>query len=379
MATVVHFKAGPFLPITETWIYSQIENLSRYRPVVYAMETMNLDIFPTDKIRRLASGVRFPLFSRLRFHASLLIALAKDRPDLVHAHFGPSGYAFLLARRLLRIPLITSFYGYDINQLPQEHPEWKERYKALFRVGDLFLVEGAHMKHTLTASGCPEDRVLIQRLGIDLKKIRFAPRTQGADEPVKVLMAASFREKKGLVYGVEALGRIIKKRPGLRLQMTILGDSSGNPREEIQKRKIIDSITRLGITDNIVMRGYVPYPAFLEELYRHHIFLAPSVHAADGDSEGGLPVSVLEASASGMPVVSTTHCDIPESIIDGETGYLAPESDVEALAAKLEVPVLNPASWERMGRSGRAHMETNYDVRIQAQRLEEIYDTLLMH
>ena len=375
MATVVHFKAGPYLPITETWIHAQIEHLSRFRPVVYATETMNLDIFPTERIRLLPSG-GLSLSSGLKFQASLLLALAKDRPHLVHAHFGPSGYAFLRARRLFRIPLVTSFYGYDINQLPDTRPEWRERYKALFRLGDLFLVEGGHVKQALAAMGCPEERIRIQHLGIDLKRIRFVPRTQEAGEPVKVLVAASFREKKGLVYGVEAMGRIMKVRPDLRLRMTILGDSSGSPGEEQEKRRITEAITRLGIAGNVIMKGYMAYPAFIEELYRHHIFLAPSVVASDGDSEGGLPVSVLEASASGMPIVSTTHCDIPEAVIDGVTGYLAPERDIEALAARLQMLALDPATRERMARSGRVHMETNYDVRIQAQRLEEIYDAM---
>jgi len=77
-----------------------------------------------------------------------------------------------------------------------------------------------------------------------------------------------------------------------------------------------------------------------------------------------------------MPVLSTTHCDIPEVVINGESGYLVPEKDVDALAEKLEFLILNPDLWKNMGLSGRKHIEANYDLKKQVKRLEEIYDKI---
>jgi colanic acid/amylovoran biosynthesis glycosyltransferase len=114
----------------------------------------------------------------------------------------------------------------------------------------------------------------------------------------------------------------------------------------------------------------------MEEARRHHVFLSPSVVAADGDTEGGAPVSLIEMSASGMMIVSTTHCDIPGVILDGQTGLLAPERDVDALVDHLHWIVSHPERWLDMQRAGRAHMEAEFDARRQGERLAAIYREL---
>lgn len=375
--SVIHFKAGPYLPITETWIYNQIKHLSLYRPVVYAPEIMNLDIFPTESLKKLKSAGKYRFLSRLLLCASFFISMKKDKPALIHAHFGPSGHSFLPLKKLSGIPLVTSFYGYDLSKLIKERPKWKNKYKALFKRGELFLVEGSHMKKSLMELGCPEEKVLVQHLGIDLGRIPFVLRKTGRDGPFNILVAGSFREKKGLPFAVEAFGELKRKHPSLELRLTVIGDSSDNPQEERQKDMILETIRKYELSEFVKMMGYQPYTVFIEELYRHHIFLSPSICAADGDTEGGVPVSIIEASASGMPVVSTMHCDIPEVILDGENGYLAPEKDVDGLVQALELLVLNTESWGIIGRKGREHIEEHYDVRKQIKHLEEIYDTVV--
>ena len=114
----------------------------------------------------------------------------------------------------------------------------------------------------------------------------------------------------------------------------------------------------------------------MEEARRHHVFLSPSVTASDGDTEGGAPVSLIEMSASGMMIVSTTHCDIPGVILDGKTGLLAPERDVDGLVERLQWIVAHPEQWMEMQRAGRAHIEAEFDARRQGERLGEIYRDL---
>ncbi|MGR3293018.1 MAG: glycosyltransferase, partial [Candidatus Scalindua sp.] len=106
---------------------------------------------------------------------------------------------------------------------------------------------------------------------------------------------------------------------------------------------------------------------------KSHIFLSPSVTAADGDTEGGSPVGITEAQATGMPVVATYHADIPEVVLDGKTGYLSPERDVEALAQNLEKLVSNSERWGEFGYNARRHIEEEYNVRTQIRKLEDIY------
>jgi colanic acid/amylovoran biosynthesis glycosyltransferase len=383
MKTVIHYIAGPYLSITETWIYGQIKNLKKYQPIVYTLKTENLDIYPTEKIRslELKNGLRNvttflnkgwnKLFG---FYPPFALYLAKDRPNLVHAHFGPSGYNFLDLKRIFKIPLVTTFYGFDLSMLPNQHPVWQKRYRELFRQGDRFLVEGSHMEKCLMDLGCPENKITVQHLGVDLNQIKFVQRKPEKSGKICVLIAGSYREKKGIPYAIEAFGRVRQAYPQLKLELTIIGDSTGASREEKEKRKILVMVKKYGLDGCIRMMGYQPYPVFLKEIEKHHIFLSPSIHASNGDTEGGVPVSIIEASASGMPVLSTTHCDIPEVIIDRGNGYLVPERDTDALVEKLGLLISNPDIREQMGRKGREHVEKNYNITTQVQKLEEIYD-----
>ena len=387
MKTVIHYKAGVYLPITETWIYAQLRNLASYCPIVYAYKAENLNIYPTENIRllNLKTGIVsfYNFFNKgwhkiFNFYPTFAVNLFKDRPDLVHAHFGPSGYDFLVLKKIFKIPLITTFYGSDLSSFPVRNPEWVVRYKKLFEEGEFFLVEGNHMKKSLIQLGCQENKIIVQHLGVNLDRIKFMPREIGGDKVIKVLISASFREKKGVSYALEAFGIVKQSHPELKLELTVIGDSRGTQEEEEEKEKIFNILEKYDLKDCVNIRGNQPYSIFLEELYRHHIFMHPSVHASDGDTEGGAPVSIIEASASGMPVLSTTHCDIPEVIIDGKSGYLLPERDVKKLAEKLEFLVLNLSLWKEMGKAGREHTEKNYDIKKQVQCLEKIYDGVLI-
>ena len=122
--------------------------------------------------------------------------------------------------------------------------------------------------------------------------------------------------------------------------------------------------------------GYVSYSRFLHELDRGHILLQPSKTAANGDSEGGAPVVLLDAQAARVPVVSTRHADIPEYVIDGEGGLLAAEKDIDGLTERLCELLLDPGMRARMGDAGRKHVEEHYNAELQVPVLESIYDDL---
>src|SRR5205085_9701304 len=104
-----------------------------------------------------------------------------------------------------------------------------------------------------------------------------------------------------------------------------------------------------------------------------HVFLLPSVTAANGDQEG-TPVSLIEAQATGLPVVSTFHSGIPEVVRDRETGFLVPESDVNLLTERLEYLADHPDCWEIMGSKGRAHVEAHYDIARLNRDLVALYE-----
>lgn len=378
---VLHFKSGPFLPLTENWIYTQIQGLKKWEPVVYCSTRENADTFPVDRLRVFDWGNWRPwslanrVFSRLAgYSPAMLAALREDSPEVIHAHFGQSGYAALGLKRAFPLPLVTTFYGFDLIQMTTQGSKWHGRGRRLFQNGDLFMVEGGHMRSRLVALGCPGDRAVVQHIGIVLDDFPYRPRGLGDSREAKILVAATFSEKKGIPYAIEAVGLVKRRNPGLAVRLTIIGDSRGFPADVEEKKKILSAISRFELEGSVDLLGFVPNAALRKHYYEHHIFLSPSVTAKNGDAEGGAPVSIIEASATGMPVVATTHCDIPEIVVDRVSGLLAPERDSLALARRLELLLTNPSRWPEFGRAGRRRIEMEYDAARQAGRLEQIYD-----
>ena len=109
---------------------------------------------------------------------------------------------------------IVAFYGVDVNYLPQNEPIWRGRYRELFLSVDRVLCEGPHMARCISQLGCPEDKISIRHLGIQVEKIAFRPRICDSSRPLAVLIAGTFREKKGIPYALEALARFRSEVPG---------------------------------------------------------------------------------------------------------------------------------------------------------------------
>ena len=225
------------------------------------------------------------------------------------------------------------------------------------------------MRQRLIELGCAPEKAFVQHLGVDPRRIPFAPRMAPEGGPTRILMAASFREKKGLIYGLEAFARLAQRRRG-QVQLTIIGDGPLKPelRELATKMKVMPFIRWL---------GYQPREVFLREAAACHLFLSPSVVASDGDTEGGAPVSIIEAQATGMPILATTHADIPEVTRPGVSAFLVPERDVDALEERLEYMLDHPERWAEMGMASRAHVQAEFDSLIQGKRLEGLYRKLM--
>ena len=232
------------------------------------------------------------------------------------------------------------------------------------------------MRDTIFNLGCPTEKVKIQRIGVNLKKVRFKERKIGQDGKVKLLIAGSFIEKKGIPYAIKSIGLACKSYKNL--EVTIVGDATDVRKSSLkEKEKILSLVKEYDMTNNTRFTGYLSYKELLREAYMAHIFVSPSVTAADGDSEGGSPVTITDFAATGMPILSTYHCDIPAVVRHNENGFLVQERDVEGLANNLISLVRHPERWGPMGLNGRKHIEENFNLHKQVRLLEQLYDDLL--
>lgn len=379
--TVLHYRAD-WLPLTENWIYNQIVELPpSIRSRVVCERCVNKGQFIVPGIHCLADSP-FPVrwwnlcLRRLglrHYLGFLNRALRNEKAAILHSHFGHYGWANMNAVPQ-GVKHVVTFYGLDVNYLPTADERWKFRYRQLFNRVDRILCEGPHMAHCIVGLGCPREKVLIHHLGVRTDRIPFRPRSYVTGEPLRVLIAASFREKKGITYALEALERIAAE---IKLEVTLIGDAGNDARSKEEKQKILHIIQRNGLGPKLRMLGYQPYDVLMEEAYRHHVFLSPSVTGGDGDTEGGAPVSIIDMLASGMLVVSTNHCDIPAIVKHDHWGLLAAERDVEGLASHLKWLVDNPGHWHDMLVEGRAHVEREFNAEVQGSRLGEIYRELV--
>lgn len=372
-----------WLPRTQTWMY----NLVRFLPQdieshIVCETTENLEQFHLANIHSFSEAPRLRYYRDIllrwmgiRRHLGFLVDQGTGlNAEILHSHFGNVGWWDLEAARQTRARHIVSFYGYDASYLPSRDAAWRKRFLDLFGTVDLVVCEGNRMAESITAKGCPAEKIRVHHLGVRLEEITFHPRTWNPAERLRVLLAASFQEKKGIPYAIDALGRIRKETP---IEITLIGDANEEKRSQAEKRKILSAIERNGLRPHTRLLGYTSHEGLFREAYDHHIFLSPSITASDGDTEGGLPVTLLEMSATGMPVVSTNHCDIPEAVEDGVTGFLAEERDIDGLVDRLRWLIGHPEKWTPIVEAGRRHLESEYDARKQGIRLGRIYRELV--
>lgn len=372
---------------TGSWIYAQLVGLQAHRPFVLTSTLTNEQQFPFDAVycypQPFAGNKIWHLAAR-KAHEAITHARGRyyiekiraQEAKLLHAHFGDEGYHNLNIAKKLQLPMITTFYGYDVSMLPVSRPYWRKRFKRLFAEGSLFLAEGSYMAQSLVDLGCPPEKVKVQHLGVDVERIQFTERIKDAVTPICFLLTGSFREKKGIPFAIQAFVLASQKKPDMELRI-IGGASAGVEHVLMSECKALAA--KAGVIDKVHFLGSLPYNAYLEEIQRAHIFLAPSVKARNGDTEGGAPVALIEALARGMPAIASRHCDIPEVVQDRVSGILVAEKDVEGLSRAMLELADSPEVWPVMSRAGRQHIEQEYNLHKQMKRLEGIYGEILQH
>lgn len=296
----------------------------------------------------------------VQYHTAVSI-LRAERFDVLHCQFGVHGPAAERVLRLagLEVPLVTSFRGADLTKTLQREPR---RFSELLRNGDLFLPVSRDFRQRLIEAGAPPERVVVHRSGIDLRRFPFNPRPP-RETGARLLFVGRLTEKKGVVYLLEALARLIAS--GRELELNIIGSG---PLQDALRAKSRD----LGLDQHVHFDGALSHDEVVAALERSHALVAPSVTAADGDQEG-IPNVLKEAMACGLPVVATHHSGIPELVEDGVTGFLAPERDVVALADRIAWLLDDPSRRLELGMAARRRVEREYDTERLNDELVDLY------
>ena len=289
----------------------------------------------------------------------LIASFKKNKIEKVYAEYGPTAVAVLNACRKTNLPLIVNFHGYDISAKAVIN-RYREAYSRVFDYAEAIVAVSKAMVATLID------------LGADRRKITYTPcgpqdsffRIQPGYTENSFVAAGRFVNKKAPYYTMLAFLKVLKVFPGARLFFA--GDGP--------LLSVCQNIARYyGCEDRIIFLGNIE-PNALQKLYESALgFVQHSITADDGDMEG-TPVAVLEASAAGLPVISTDHAGIPDVVIHGQTGLLVREHDVDGMAAYMIRLLEDRAYAISLGRSGREYVRENFSMAQHIGTLNALLD-----
>ncbi len=346
--------------------------LSRVRaPVTYLPNTL-VEQFKLAENRRLlkerprrylkalahVARQRKPIYALKRLVQAAKVVAEAEQAGIrhLHAHFATSATRVAFYASMLS-DLTFSFTAHakDIYQEDKDEAHLREKLAAAKLVVTVSEYNRRHLRDV-------HDKAWIERVynGIDLEK--FDPASSKAAPP-GILYVGRLVEKKGIPDLIEAC-KLLKER-GVPFRCEIVGKGELEP--QIRSR-----VAALGLKDVVSLPGPRPQGEVRKLYRRTDVFVAPCVVARDGNRDG-LPTTILEAMASGLPVVSTPVTGIPEAVVNGRTGALVPERDPEALANALQDLLEDPKLREKLGIAGRRRAEDLFDVHRNVSRLRRLF------
>ncbi|MCK6541805.1 glycosyltransferase family 4 protein [bacterium] len=362
---VLHFKTN-FLNPSETFIERLVTGHQTYEPICACANRRTLAnsirtyVMPKDGMTGLVNRYELMLNRTPRFLDRIF---EDEKPDIIHAHFGLDAYRMVQISKKTKTPLIVGFYGSDVTRLPREFG-WERRYARLAAHADHSIALSSHMRDQLIQLRFPPDKISVVYFGLDLNRFIHHLRPHGN----RIMLVGRMVEKKGFSTALQAAQ--ILKQDGIPFEMHFYGDGPllSSLQSLVRERSLQDRVSFHGLVSNEQIRL---------ALHQNHIMIVPSRRARDGDEEG-LPNTLIEAMASGLPVVASRHAAIPEVIRHQTDGLLFDENDVQALALHLKYLLGAPEKMKSLSVKARQRIEQlGFSIDTTVQKIEDIYSHVL--
>jgi glycosyltransferase involved in cell wall biosynthesis len=266
-------------------------------------------------------------------------------PDVAYIEYGTSAvlcYKYLIEKK---VPFIVHVHGFDVTS-EINNPIYLEELRKVFVNAVAIITPSNHLKRLVTLLGCNQDKIHSIYPVTRLNEIRPLAWNKRVELQPSITFLGRLTPKKNPIALLYALKLVTKEYPHIILH--VIGD--GPLMIEVKQ-----TISILSLVDNVILHGSQNRIYAFRLLNTSWVYAQHSVTANNGDQEG-FPVSLAEAAAHALPLVSTIHSGITENIIHGETGFLVQEHDYEDMAAKLIYLIKNPKIAEKMGEAGRIHI-----------------------
>ena len=383
-----------YLPNAQNWVFRMLNNLPdtevnvaayRYYNEQFVTPKINLLPMPNyispdllegrDNAKNIFSKIinRIAILRKNKHYFEYIGKWAKENGvELIHTHFANMGWQYIELKKITGLPYFVSFYGFDYESLPFRLQKKKKRYQSLYEKADGFVCEGAFGASILVNQGCDPAKVHVVHLGVETSKIPAIARTKNEGE-LHLLQLSNYSQKKGHIYTLQAFIKALNDCPNMTLTFV------GSELENI-KSKLEALVKQHNIEHKVRFIGFIEFTKLYEFFGQYHVFIHPSCYSDTRDCEGGAPIVLLDAQCTGMPVISTTHCDIPEEVIHGKTGLLTPEKDADALAGSIRTFYnMNNNTYQQYATAARQHVIENFDIKPCALQLQKLYNTIVNH
>ncbi|MCB1224956.1 MAG: glycosyltransferase [Verrucomicrobiales bacterium] len=377
---------GTFLKKEMRSIYRQVTGLQRVRTIVYTQTVENASQFPVPALTRMTKlHHRTKGNFLLRFWYKYVVRqwpppiqinkyvgpchpydmpdlLRADQPALAHIYYGHKAVRFLGMLRDWGGPWIVSFHGVDAAKF-LDQPGYLESLQEVFAEAELVLARSRSLLDRLQRLGCPAEKLRLNPTPIPMAHLPAISRSAPADGAWRLVQACRLIPKKGILTTLTAFSQVLKTFPNARYILCGTG-----PQEDELRQHAAD----LGIADHVEFLGWVSGDKLLSQLNAAHIFLHPSELTEDEDQEG-IPNSMLEAMATGLPIVATLHGGIPEAVTDGVSGLLVAEKSPADLASALLRVMADPALWQQLSQGAATEVRQQFEAERQVAHLEDLY------
>jgi colanic acid/amylovoran biosynthesis glycosyltransferase len=311
-------------------------------------------------------GLRFssraPSWVRRRIHkaAENRLATFLRQANVTLAEFAPLGSSLVRPCQIAKVPLVVHFHGYDAYERGTLE-RYEKEYQEMFLSAAAFVVVSKAMCEQVVRLGAPREKVHLNPCGVDV--LRFTSIDAGSNPP-HFLAMGRFVEKKGHLFTILAFERAFRQCPDMRLSLAGDGPLLDSCKQLVSALRLDGMVQFLGV----VSQDRVP-----SVMQRFRGFVQHSVTAPSGDSEGN-PVAVMEAGASGLPVVSTKHAGIADTVAHGETGLLCEELDIDSMANHMTLLARDPQLASKLGENARVRIQTYFSMERSIQGLHSILE-----
>lgn len=287
---------------------------------------------------------------------ALINSFKKNKIKMVFAEYGTSGEKIISVCKALNLSLIVHFHGFDasIKSVIKQN----DNYKRVFETARFIIVVSKKMYQDLLIMGCPENKLIYNVYGPNAKFLEVKPNFN----KLQFISIGRFTDKKAPYYLILSFIKVLDKYPEAKLIMA--GDG-----ELLNTCKNL--VKYYSIKKNIEFPGIISPDKYREYLSESLAMVQHSITSDNGDSEG-TPVGILEASAAGLPIVSTKHAGIPDVIIDEVTGLLVEEHDVDGMAENMIKLIENRTLAMDIGNSGKIHTMEHFNLKRHIEVLDEL-------